>query len=209
MKVIFSNFVLIVLFTCNAMASDMFSTLQVDFTRSIVQNGIEEKTGGKIYYLSSNRTLVEVTTPLHQWMILEGNSLYIYYPESRDGFKIKSASPTSLPFFQAFMAVVQENHGLTDAGFTLESNEVKGDTLYSYWNPPESAKKVIQHAVVCMLNDKVINISVLDTKSRTISSTTYSEHIPYKNHYFPLNIESQQARGANADDYIQEIVKYD
>src|SRR5262249_510936 len=97
--------------------------LVVDFVRHLDLPGQpRESVYGVLYYQSPQSALIEVTKPVHQWMVFKRQELLLYYPEENKGFRITSQmNPLTLPFVTAFVAASQENYGMVDLGFKIGS----------------------------------------------------------------------------------------
>lgn len=162
-------------------------TISVEFTSIVNSNNIIEEIKGSIYYYTTKTTL-EVTYPIYQWMILKGKKILIYYPDEEKAIEITSQSPASLPFFQSFVGVVKEDYGLSDFGYTLKRNEVKGDTLFAYWDPPEKVKKVLGQFILGFTEDKIVYTESRDADGKALLKVIHQNHIKYGATYFPLKI---------------------
>lgn len=179
-------------------------TISVEFTRTVKSNNIIEEIKGSIYY-DTTRTTLEVTYPINQWMILKRNTIFIYYPDEKKAIEITSQSPATLPFFQSFVGVVKEDYGLSDFGYTLKRNEVKGDTLFAYWDPPEKVKKVLGQFVLGFTENKIVYTESRYAEGKAMLKATYQDHIKYEVTYFPLKITIIQYL-ENDDFTIEEVI---
>ena len=176
-----------IIFIASPSFGQTVKTISVEFTRTVKSNNTKEEVKGSIYY-DTTRTTLEVTYPINQWMILKGNTIFIYYPDEKKAIEIISQSPATLPFFQSFVGVVKEDYGLSDFGYTLKRNEVKGDTLFAYWDPPEKVKKVLGQFILGFTEDKIVYTESRDAEGKALLKAIYQDHIKYEVTYFPLKI---------------------
>ena len=86
-------------FITSSAIGESFNAISVEFTRNMKSDNTIEKVKGIIYYDTTNTTL-EITYPINQWMILEGNQILIYYPDEKKAIEITSQSLGTLPFLQ-------------------------------------------------------------------------------------------------------------
>ena len=169
-----------------------FDTINISFIRTIEQNEKKETFRGDIYYYNQNKITVKIIEPVLQWVILTGNLTLIYYPEEKRGLHIKSQSPPILPFFQAFIAVTKSDFGFSEIGFKLDKNELRQDTLFTYWILPEKIeeKKIIY--ILKVYQEKIIGTKLLDQKGNIISELKLSDHLFHGGFYFPLKMDLKQ-----------------
>jgi len=180
--------------------------MSVGFTRTITKEASEEAVKGYIYYQAPEKTVVKVIEPVKQWVVFEGNTMLIYYPKEQKAFRFKSENPFSLPFFQAFLGVAKDAFGLSEAGFTLFGNEMKEDTLITYWEPPKQAKKVLGNTITGLAKDRLVFMEVQDANGKRLVMTTYHNHFQHGEAFFPLEIVSVKYQENNS--IIETIVYY-
>ena len=185
---IFIFFFTILLLMSNAYPQPV-ETVIVKFTRNITKDASPEIVNGVIYFQASiNKVTLKVTDPVNQWMVFEGNTMLIYYPVEQKAFRFTSKNPLSLPFFEAFVGVMQDDFGLSSAGFKLARNEMKRDTLLTYWEPPGGTKKLLGNTIIGLIKDKLVFVEIQNSKGKKIAKTTYSNHIQFGLSFFPLEI---------------------
>lgn len=182
-------------------------SISVEFTQTITKKASNEVVKGNIYYQSqpSERTILKITEPITQWMVIEDKVMLIYYPNEQKAFRFTSENPFSLPFFQTFIGVVKDDFGLSEAGFKLIRHEVKKDMLLTYWEPPKKAKKILGDTTLGMVKDRLVFMKVQDTKGKRLAKTTYRNHFQYGERFFPLEVISVQYQ---KDSSIVEKVVY-
>ena len=149
---------------------------------------------------------MKVTDPINQWMILENDTMIIYYPKEEKAFKYTSKNPFSLPFFQIFVNIGKDNLGLSEAGFTLVRNEIKEDTLITYWKPPKQVKKALGNIIVGLSNDKLVLVEMHSPKRKKLARITFGSHFQYGNLFYPLEIVSVKYQ---KNSFTTEEVVYD
>lgn len=180
---------------CNGTSSFQgLKTLQVNFERYYIEKGSEEIVKGSIYYQTPHKITVVVTNPIRQWMIFEDKQITIYYPDERKVFQIVTQYPVSLPFFQSFVGVVKEDYGLTDIGYVLSNYETKGDTLISYWTPPQKRGKVLGEFMLIYVSNKIVYVELKNSEGTVMGKSFYENHIRYGAIYFPLQVSTTRYR---------------
>jgi len=177
-------------FSQDSVCGQTVKIITVDFTRTVIEKKSDEVVKGHIYYQAPKKIVLKVTEPVNQWMVFEGNTLFIYYPNELKAFRFISKNPFSLPFFQVFVGVVKDDFGLSEAGFSLTKSAVKGETLLTYWKPPKQAKKILGNAIVGLAKDKLVFVEMQDAKGKKLMKTSYSNHFQYGKTSFPLEITS-------------------
>ncbi len=172
--------------------AQIVKSISVGFTRTIIKNEHKEVVKGNIYYqnLSSERVVLRVTEPISQWMVLEGKTMLIYYPNEQKAFQFSSENPFSLPFFQTFNGIGKDDLGLSEAGFKLVRHEVKENILLTYWQPPKQAKKVLGNTIIGMRKDRLVFVEVQNARGKRLVKTTYHNHFQYGDRFFPLEVVS-------------------
>ena len=136
--------VLILLFALNPMAQgpQKLDTISLKFERKVVQNGSTEMVTGIAYYQAPQRVFIEVQDPVNQIMLIDGGVMLIYYPVEKKAFRIKAKGAIPMPFVQGILSVMKDDYGLTEMGYKLARHEKKGDTLYTYWDPPRELESL-------------------------------------------------------------------
>lgn len=129
-------------------------------------------------------------------MVLEGNEILIYYPDSRQAFKIKSQTPSVIPFFEAFIGVIKEDYGLGELGYKFSHYDKKGNILISYWKPERKFSKIIGECILAYRENKLIFLEIKNPDNQTFSRIEYANHIKYGNIYFPLEILTTKKKGS-------------
>ncbi|MCF7911335.1 MAG: hypothetical protein K9M99_02315 [Candidatus Cloacimonetes bacterium] len=185
-KVLFLGLFILLVF---CLYSQKYDTIQVGINRKIITGGSEESVSGKIYY-DGDKTTIVISEPLLQWMIVEDNSMLIYYPDELKAIKLNTRNPVTLPFFKTFIGVINENLGLAELGYTIDRNEVVEDTLFLYWNPPQVLAKTFGQHILKLKDNKIVYSEQQNKKGKILSKTIYSDYMEVNNFTFPLQVES-------------------
>jgi hypothetical protein len=172
--------------------SQSFNTLTISFVRTVENNNKKEISKGYIYYYDNKTITLKITAPILQWMVISGNKTLIYYPEENKALNIKSQAPAVLPFFQAFIAIIKSDFGLSEIGFKLRKNEFKEDTLYTYWESPENLKNAKISYILMIYNDRIIGIKVIKQIEEILAELRFKDHYPYGGLYFHLKMDITQ-----------------
>lgn len=186
------------LLTSGVSPSEALQTLQLEFERRCGGEGAGEVVRGNIYYRAPARVVVLVTYPIKQLMILEGLEVTIYYPEEKRAFVIAAETTVLLPFFQAFLGVMDEDYGLTELGYTLHRYATRGDTLLTYWSPPTNVFKPLGEFALVYVAGKIVYAESKREDGTTISRSSYQNHVRYGAFYFPMEIANTRYAGADS-----------
>lgn len=200
--VIFSCFLLLSSFNSIVYAQSLKS-LQIEFERYYKKKYKEEIIKGSIYFQTSENITVIVEEPLKQWMVLGKHEMDIYYPTEKKAFRFITQNRLLLPFFQTFVAVYKKDYGLMDTGYTLSYHKKRGDTLFTYWNPPEILSKVLGVFTLVYVSDKIVYGELKTSDGTIMSKSSYSNHIHYGTNFFPLKIST--VRFTQSDSTIENI----
>ncbi len=149
---------------------------------------------GRIYYSSSDNIFtILVNYPVNQNLIFKGKIMNIYYPDKKRAFRIKSKVPFILPFFEAFMGVIEEDFGLGKLGYKFVTGKKKKNLFLTYWElKPEIYKKLKNvmpfKFILGKDKGKLIFVESQDKNGNLISKLSLKKHIKYKIFYFPKEI---------------------
>ena len=190
--------------TNSAIGCQSFETISMDFVRTVKRNDVSETVKGTIYY-EPTKTTLKTSVPLVQWMIFKGKETLVFYPNEMRAFRLKSNTPNTLPFFQYFIGVIQEDYGLSEFGYTLQKNEIKGDTLFVHWQPPQNAEKYFGKVRLALVEDKIIFSESTDNFGKMILKIEYENYFQFQNKYLPLKITITKYLGTNC---VTEEVLY-
>jgi len=183
----------------NSAYSQDIENISVEFIRIITEKGSREIVKGTIYYQVPSRTIVRITEPINQYMIIDEKAMYIYYPDNDKIFHLESKDPLSLPFFQFLVLISNDNWnkdlGLSKIGYTIKDKVVHGDTVFFYWKPPQNAEKKIGNFIVAIKEDQIVSTESKNAKGKTLVKITYDNYINCRSRYFPLQINSTQYSG--------------
>jgi len=186
-------FLLIFLLALNSLASGSQApnTLSLKFEREVIQSDSTEIVKGLAYYQSPKKVFIEVQEPISQIMTIDGDVMTIYYPVEKKAFRIKAKGPIPMPFIQTILSVMKDDYGLTEMGYTFANHEKKGDTLYTYWNPPKKLKKHLGKFVLGTADGLLVSAEARGPKGKTVAKSLYSKHTKLGEKYFPLEVRSE------------------
>jgi len=200
-----SNILLILILSFGiSLSAQAFKCLGADFEKINTERAVSDTTRGKIYFQLPSTMHIKVEYPVNQLLTYDKDKFLIYYPESEQAFALYSSNPMNIPFFSSIISVVKEDFGLSDLGFTMSSNVIKGDTLVAEWAPPEALKPVISKIRITYDKQKLILSQTFDAKNQMVVYTAYENHFEYKGYYFPLSVTTHQIIGTS--DNIEQII---
>ncbi len=199
----------LIFLSCSALLINAaeIKTIQVKFKRELYEKKFhKEITKGIIYWEKGRNIYLEVNYPVNQQMLLQGNSLIIYYPNQKKAFKIIAKAPFVLPFFQQFVGVVEEDYGLSKLKYKLINHKVTNDILYTYWKPPKILSKYAGDFILGHKKNKLVYAETKSHATKKVTKIYYSNHIKYKDIFFPLKIKTVQY--LNKKEVFKEILIY-
>jgi len=176
--------------------SEVLRTFMAELHREYITSGRREILDGKIYYdAEAKKVIVEVTSPIHQWMFLQKFETLIYYPQERKAFRMQARSDAVLPFFQLFIGCLKEDIGLGDLGYTFSRYEKKDDILISVWIPPIRFSKILGEAVLKLQANKLVEVQYKTPKGDLYSRGEFGQHVLFGGYFFPLDVSLAQLAG--------------
>lgn len=168
---------------------EIMRSFAADFRRDYEANHRIETSTGKIIYESASKKLcIEVISPVHQLIILQGSTTLIYYPEKGQAFKISSNVNSVLPFFEVVLGCLRDDFGLEQQGYTLNHYERKGDILISKWTPPKKLSGFIGEATLEYNKNQVNRIQYKSLRGELLSEATFKQYFANKGLFFPLEV---------------------
>jgi len=166
----------------------ILNTFSIEFEREYVECYSKEVVKGIIYYQAPTKVIIKVDKPIDQVIVLSKGTMTIYYPNEKKAFRIKTKRPFSIPFVEAFFGAMKENYGLTELGYTLLRHEIKRDTLYTYWDPPKKAKKILGQFTLGFVKNRLVYAEAKNADGKPTTRIQYRNHIQHGAIYFPLEI---------------------
>ncbi|TET78063.1 hypothetical protein E3J38_09055 [candidate division TA06 bacterium] len=163
-------------------------SLSVHFLREHTESGGKEVTSGLVYYHQPSTVILRVTYPLEQWMVFEDTVTTIYYPASRQAFRIISRFGSYPPFVQAFIGVAERDYGLSVLGYRVRDYNVRADTLISHWAPPKGLSLFLGETILKIKDDKIVYTESRTVRGETLRKSVHKKHVRYQGTYFPMEI---------------------
>jgi len=171
------------------LSMDEFTTLYGHFRRTFTAASLVDTTEGDFYYLGPQKMFIEVTYPLRQIMLIEGKVTTIFYPLERTAFRLESENPAILPLIPGLMAAIRPDFGLGDLGFTLYSQEMRGDTVVSSWSHPKARSKIGDYKIA-EVKDRLAYTLYVSPDSSNRNRTNFSNYLALGGVSFPTRISS-------------------
>ncbi len=189
-----------------AYSSQKVDTISLQFERKVVQNDTTEVVKGIAYYQAPQKVFIEVQEPVSQIMLVDGEVMLVYYPVEKKAFRITAKGPIPMPFIQGILSAMKDDYGLTEMGYTLTKHEKKGDTLYTYWDPPKELKKQMGEFILgTTANGALVYAEARKSKGKATAKSFYSKHIELAGRQFPMEVRSEIVDG---NSHIEEFVSY-
>lgn len=174
-------------------------TLAVDFQRHRAPlAGESETASGRLYYLGPDRLLIHVQQPLEQILEIEPGHLKVFYPKSQESFDILTAAQETLPFF-TFFAIAQRGEAeISAAGYTISHHESRGDTLFTYWDPPRKLRNEAGQAVLVSLVGDILSIQLKDRNDQPITQYALTGWREVSGQRFPSRVVIEVLQGPSS-----------
>jgi hypothetical protein len=167
--------------------------------------GEPESLRAHVYYSSTGPTLVDVRSPRRQIIQLADEHQRILYPETGEAFDFIWGSKQFLPFVQNLTQAMDNDNGLSAAGFTLEGSRSAGDTLISWWNPPLPLRGKLGQTRMATVRGRLAWVEIQDAKGQIMVRrfcTGTLQAGPFK---LPARIRTEVRRGSTPG---VEVVEY-
>ena len=197
-------FLLLTIPICINLYAEQIKTLIVTFEQKCNDNFNVDSIQGKIYYKASEKIFIKVNYPLNQLLNYKDNNkvVEIYYPESNQAFIISSDFPFLLPLVNTFVGIIDEDYGMSNAGFSMIKAEVRKDTLVTIWKPPPKLKKTVGIFHLLYKDERIIIAKFFSPKGTLISLVRFMNYKKFHNIFFPLLIKKYSYE--NNSVYIEE-----
>jgi len=159
----------------------------LNFSRIYKENKREEEVRGKIFYTYENDFFyINVNFPLKQIMTRKADTLLIYYPDEKKGFKIITF-PNDLPLGINFLkfAYIKGDTTFKKLGFIFVRKEIKRDTLIIEWATKEKIKR---NYIFKKVHDRLTDIIVKGEKNNRLHVKFLDFYVNNKE-FFPKEIK--------------------
>lgn len=193
------------------LGAQAFSSFGADFTRTVNENGVTEQSSGKIRIQFPSDLMVFVETPVKQWLHYSQNHLLIYYPDELKLFRLNKSSAVAPPFISSIISVVKEDFGLSELGFTIQSNSYSADTLRVRWQAPDSLKQVVSIVELQYQGRKLTSSYSYDARDSLVLANRYSGHYDHRGYQVPMlvNIWQRTAQGGKSEEIAYSNPDFD
>ncbi len=172
--------------------SSGIQTLALDFQRITEETGKpKEVISGHLYFQQPYWMYVDVTSPVHQIMLSEKRQLLIFYPESKQAFRIRTKKDNPPIFVQGLLASLREDFGLEEMGYKLTGHKTLGDTLVTIWVPPSDKAKVLGKFTLKIVNNRLVEARTASANGTTQTVSRYSTYKKFGRFWLPLRIATQ------------------
>jgi len=150
--------------------------------RTVREGPKKQLFSGDIFLKIPDIFYLHLYKPVNQIFFIKKESLFIYYPADKRGFKGIVKNPMNNPLFD-MMIVANKRIDLTPYNFRFLRKKMNGDTLYSEWVENSKGLPIIR---IAKLNGKQILFEVYGKDKKLLARTVYMNHIKIGDFYFPL-----------------------
>ncbi|MFQ5571193.1 MAG: outer membrane lipoprotein carrier protein LolA [Rhodothermales bacterium] len=177
-------------------------TLYGEFLRVLVEGNRSDSLEGSFYYLGQGRIYFEIVHPLNQVLLVHHNVITIYYPDRHRGFILEGKSPAILPLVPAITAAIRPDYGLTNLGFQIYDQNVRGDTLFTFWHHPVGGEELGRFRLA-KAGERLSYAVYEPPDTDGAIRTTFEEFKPIGSYIFPSKIRTENVNMAKK---AQEIL---
>jgi hypothetical protein len=163
--------------------------LSVDFVKEVPTEPGEEEVRGTVYHAPPDLTLIEVTHPISQRVLVDTSYVTIYYPSEERAIRLPSSGPMTLLFLQAFLGIADADLDLVRYGFKINRTEVRSDSLFVWWDPPTLLASGIGRARTAFSEDRLAEVSFFTDNGGPFQRTRFSDYILHAGRAYPMTIE--------------------
>lgn len=165
------------------------TTFQAGLVREIQAGPKQDRVTGNVFFsATTGRLLIEVVSPLHQWVVVTGKEMLLYYPERRLAFRVISRADTTMPFFQVMWNCFKEDFDLARQGYTITKYERRGTTLVSTWKPPASLASHLSSATLEYEGNKLLRVEHKTARGNVLTRAVFGQHVPLSGYFLPLEV---------------------
>lgn len=165
------------------------ATFQANLVRESSLGSRPERISGRIFFdAASEKLLIEVQAPVHQWVIVQGSEMLLYYPEAKQAFRVVSKSDAFMPFFRVIWNCFKEDFDLPRQGYTMVRHQKKGNALLSTWSPPSQLSRVVGEATLEYSDSKLTRVEHKTARGNLLSRAVFGQHVPVSGYSFPLEV---------------------
>lgn len=184
-------------------------TLSLNFERKVAQGDSTEIIRGVAHYQSPQKLFIEVKHPINQIMIIDGETMLIYYPLEKKAIRYKTKTQIPIPFVQTIISIVKDDYGLTEMGYTLKKRKTEDNTVYTYWDPPRELKKHLGSFILGITNERLVYVEAKNPRGKTIAKSSYKKHIEIMGKFIPMEIHTDiyDETKIKAEDVLYSNVK--
>jgi hypothetical protein len=165
-------------------------TFQADILRTSV-NALkkEETVAGRLFFSRSSGSLVIVVqSPIHQWVLVRDKEMFLYYPETRQAYRVLSKGDATMPFFRVVWSCLKEDFDFSKQGYTMVRHDRKGKSLLSVWKPPANLSRVLGEATLEYEDNRLTRVEHKTAKGNVLSRAVFRQHVPIAGYAFPLDV---------------------
>lgn len=150
-----------------------------------------ERIGGQfVYDFVSVKVINE--KPYYQITQVLGNQMQIYYPEKAMAFEYSGKKPFDYPIISNLIPLMNDNYGLEELGFSIDSVYIKKDTTISWWKTPISENKGDFYFELKSVQDRLYSMSMVNKNSSLNTVSIFSEYGKVDSYFLPKLIVTKK-----------------
>ncbi len=167
----------------------LFITFNIigEFYKVYTEKERKEEVKGEIYYqYKKDFFYLKVNFPVNQILTRKGETLLIYYPEEKIGFKIitfKEDLPLGINFLK--FNYLKGDTIFPKLGFIFVKKEKKGDTIISEWATKE---KIERRYIIKKNKERIINLRI-EGEGKNRMEVVFDGFYENEGVYFPKAIK--------------------
>jgi hypothetical protein len=148
-----------------------------------------ERLGGFLTYDFQSVKVVN-EKPIYQITQVLGNRMQIYYPQDAKAFEMSAQKPFDYPIVSNLTPLMNENYGLEELGFSIDSVYVKGDSTYTRWiSTQKEQDNPIQFELV-FVSQTLVTMRMQNSAATFTMTSYFSQYTTVGTYSLPQKIES-------------------
>ncbi|MCD6245409.1 outer-membrane lipoprotein carrier protein LolA [candidate division WOR-3 bacterium] len=175
-----------------------FTGLFTQINVSKIQN---DTVKGRFYMNPPSYYLMHVNYPVDQVLFNRGDTTFIYYPETKEGFKLISNYSNSPEVSKSLIPVFKDEY-LTKLGMILVKSNYKNGVLTKYYSPTDSKSK-LKFIKIVYKNHLINRIEVIDRDNNVVKRSVYGNYKRVNNRNIPMRIKNYSR--INKDSAVSQI----
>lgn len=187
----------LLLLSTNIISAQTIQSLYANFELTITDSE-KNTSNGFLIYKEPGILYLEVTYPINQLMLFKNDTLRIFYPSTERLMEIPNSTYANIPFFKVLINNVEGKIQPIEYGFIFQSSNIKNDTLYITYRPPEQLEKQFGKSVHVYFQRDLFYNYMLDPRNNLIARIDFENYKAVESFKLPHKITIKTLTGKNS-----------